>query len=207
MSAAWNTGIGDCVYYGAAIVFPQVVNNLYHQTGKISAYDVGTYAGLPNMAFVFAHMCHGLIVWVRRGPKWAMTGSAIIAAPLLSAAAADLDNKALTISLLIPGVYAIGVVESVSITTSKFPLRSQKEIGQSGGLSRSIRNFTLAVTVAVYTATLSNRLFITIPCEVYPIARDLRLPEGSLEALTSALKGVGSYVNVLGLKPQIKDVV
>ncbi|KAK4942349.1 hypothetical protein LTR10_017956 [Elasticomyces elasticus] len=207
MSAAWNTGIGACVYYGAAIVFPQVVNNLYYETGKISAYDVGTYAGLLNMAFVFAQMCHGFIVWATRGPKWAMIGAAIIAAPLLSAAAYDLDNKSLTIGLLIPGAYAMGIVESVSITTSTFPLRSQEEIGQGGGLSGSIRNFTSAIAVAVYTATLSNRLLTTIPQEVYPVARRLGLPESSLAALAAALKGASSYDSVPGLTPALKAAV
>lgn len=207
MSAAWNTGIGACVYYGAAIVFPQVVNNLYFATGKISAYDVGTYAGLLNMAFVFAQMCHGFIVWATRGPKWAMIGAAIIAAPLLSAAAVNLENKNLTIGLLIPGAYAMGIVESVSITTSTFPLRSQEEIGQGGGLSGSIRNFTSAIAVAVYTATLSNRLIVTIPQYVYPVARKMGLPDGSLTALTAALQGTGSYDSVKGLTPQIKNAV
>lgn len=204
MSAAWNTGIGACVYYGAAIVFPQVVNNLYYQTGKISAYDVGTYAGLLNMAFVFAQICHGFIVWATRGPKWAMIGSAIIAAPLLSAAAYDLDNKDLTIGLLIPGAYAMGIVESVSITTSTFPLRSQEEIGQGGGLSGSIRNFTSAIAVAVYTATLSNRLLTTIPKNVYPVALRLGLPEGSLPALAAALKGQAPYTSVPGITDEIQ---
>lgn len=207
MSAAWNTGIGACVYYGAAIVFPQVVKNLYYATGKISAYDVGTYAGLLNMAFVFAQMCHGFIVWATKGPKWAMIGSAIIAAPLLSAAAYNLDNKALTIGLLIPGAYAMGVVESVSITTSTFPLRSQEEIGQGGGLSGSIRNFTSAIAVAVYTATLSNRLLVTIPESVYPVARRLGLPEGSLAALAAALKGDASFSDVPGLTTAIREGV
>ncbi|EME78172.1 uncharacterized protein MYCFIDRAFT_200482 [Pseudocercospora fijiensis CIRAD86] len=57
----------------------------------------------------------------------------------------------------------MSIVESVSITTSTFPLRSQEEIGQGGGLSGSTRNFTSAIAVAVYTATLSNRLIATIP--------------------------------------------
>lgn len=207
MSAGWNTGIAASVYYGAAIVFPQVVNNLYYQTGKISAYEVGTYAGLLNMAFVFAQMCHGFVVWATGGPKWAMIGSAIIACPLLSAAAYDLSNKNLTIGLLIPGAYAMGLVESVSITTSTFPLRSQEEIGQGGGLSGSLRNFTSAIAVAIYTATLSNRLLKTIPQEVYPVARRLGLPEGSLTALADALKGAAPYTSVKGLTPEIKAAV
>ncbi|KAI1619588.1 hypothetical protein EDD37DRAFT_613912 [Exophiala viscosa] len=87
------------------------------------------------------------------------------------------------------------------------PLRSQEEIGQGGGLSGSIRNFTSAIAVAVYTATLSNRLLTTIPQEVYPVARRLGLPERSLAALASALKGASSYDSVPGLTPAIKAAV
>ena len=195
------------MYYGFAIIFPQVVTTLYFQRGLISEYDVGTLAGLVNMAFVFAQICHGFVVWATRGPKWAMIGSAIIACALLTAAAYDLDNKALTLGLIIPGAYAMGIVESVSITTSTFPLRSQEEIGQGGGLSGSTRNFGSAIAVAIYTATLSNRLLQTIPANVYPVARRLGLPEGSLETLTMALQGQGSYSAVQGLTQEIRQAV
>lgn len=164
-SAAWNTAIGACVYYGFSLVFPQVVNTLYLPTGQISQYDVGTLAGLAPMSFVFAQMCHGAIVWFT-GPRWAMIGSAVIGAALLTAASANLDDRSLTEGLLITGCYAMGILESVSITTSTFPLRSQEEIGQGGGLSGSIRNFGSAIAVAVYTATLDNRLVQTIPNNV-----------------------------------------
>lgn len=190
-----------------ALVFPQVVTTLYYQRGLISDYDVGTYAGLINMAFVFAQICHGFIVWATRGPKWAMIGSAIIAAPLLAATATNLDNIPLTLGLVIPGAFAIGVVESVSITTSTFPLRSQEEIGQGGGLSGSTRNFGSAIAVAIFTATLNNRLLVTVPNIVYPVARRMGLSEGSLPALTEALGGKGPYSAVQGLTPQIKQAV
>ncbi|KAF7187758.1 Trichothecene efflux pump TRI12 [Pseudocercospora fuligena] len=202
-SAAWNTGIGACVYYGFALVVPQVVTTLWYGRGEISEYDIGTLAGLTGMAFVFAQMCHGIIVWFT-GPKWAMIGSSIIAAALLTACAADLDNRPLTIGLLVPGAYAMGIVESVSITTSTFPLRSQEEIGQGGGLSGSTRNFTSAIAVAVYTATLSNRLIATIPQYVYPVARSLGLSENSFPALAMALQGKGSYTAVSGITPDIQ---
>jgi hypothetical protein len=158
-------------------------------------------------AFVFAQICHGFIVWATRGPKWAMIGSAIIACALLTAASYDLDNKALTLGLIIPGAYAMGIVESVSITTSTFPLRSQEEIGQGGGLSGSTRNFGSAIAVAIYTATLSNRLLQTVPNNVYPVARRLGLPEGSLKTLAAALQGKGDYGAVQGLTPRIKQAV
>ncbi|KAK3111051.1 hypothetical protein LTR53_014067 [Teratosphaeriaceae sp. CCFEE 6253] len=205
-SAAWNTGIAAGVYYGCAIIFPQVVNVVYYGRGEISQYDVGTLAGLGNMAFVFAQMCHGFIVWFT-GPKWAMIGAAVISVALLTAVAADLNNRAQTIGLLVCGAYAIGVVESVAITTSTFPLRSQEEIGQGGGLSGSTRNFVSAISVAIYTATLSNRLIQTIPKNVDPVALAQGLPGGSLAALHSALQGAASYDAVPGLTSAIREAV
>ena len=205
-SAAWNTGIGACVYYGFSLVFPQVVVTLYYGRGEIDAYTIGTLAGLVPMSFVFAQMCHGFIVWFT-GPKWAMIGAAVIAAALLTAASYDLDNKALTEGLIIPGAFAMGIVESVSITTSTFPLRSQEEIGQGGGLSGSTRNFTSAIAVAVYTATLSNRLLVTIPQYVYPVALKHGLKHAALAPLALALQGKGSYGSVPGITPAIKTAV
>ncbi|KAF2636610.1 MFS general substrate transporter [Massarina eburnea CBS 473.64] len=205
-SAAWNTGIAAGVYYGFGIVFPQIVQTVYYGRGEISEYDIGTLAGLVPMCFVFAQMCHGPIVWFT-GPKWAMIGFAIIGCALLTAASTDLNNRALTMGLIIPGAFAMGIVESVSITTSTFPLRSQEEIGQGGGLSGSTRNFVSAIAVAVYTATLGNRLLITIPQNVYPVARSMGLPEGSLESLSNALQGKGSYDLVNGLTPAIRAAV
>jgi hypothetical protein len=203
MAAAWNTGIGACVYYGAAIVFPQVVNVIYYGGGQISKSDIGVYAGLLNMAFVFAQSLHGLIVAACRGPKWAMIGAAIIAAPLLSAAAYDLSDKSLTCGLLFTGAFAMGIVESVSITTSTFPLRSQEELGQGGGLSGSIRNFTSAIAIAVYVSTLNNRLATTVPANVDPLVNQ-GLLASSLPALIAALSGTGSYDAVQGLTPTLK---
>ena len=89
----------------------------------------------------------------------------------------------------------MGIVESVSITTSTFPLRSQEEIGQGGGLSGSTRNFVSAIAVAVFTATLSNRLLVTVPKHVYPVARNHGVPESSLPALVNALQGKTSCVS------------
>lgn len=205
-SAAWNTGIAAGVYYGFSIVFPQVVTVIYYGRGEISEYDVGTLAGLAPMAFVFAQMCHGPIVWFT-GPKWAMIGAAIIGTAFLTACAADIDNRPMTEGLLVVGAYAMGIVESVSITTSTFPLRSQEEIGQGGGLSGSTRNFVSAISVAIYTATLSNRLNQTIPKNVNPVALAQGLPASSLTALAAALQGSGSYAAVQGLTPTIRAAV
>jgi MFS family permease len=184
----------------------QIVSIIYYGRGEISEYDVGTLAGLAPMSFVFAQMCHGPIVWFT-GPKWAMIGSAFIGVGCLTACAADIDNRALTQGLLIVGCYAIGIVESVSITTSTFPLRSQEEIGQGGGLSGSTRNFVSAISLAVYTTTLSNRLNVTIPARVYAVATGLGLPTSSLAALGAALRGNVGYDAVPGITDAIRAAV
>ncbi|KAK4498863.1 hypothetical protein PRZ48_009373 [Zasmidium cellare] len=206
MSAAWNNGLGACVYYGGAIVFPQVVTTLYYGRGQISDYDVGTLAGLINMAFVFAQAVHGFFEWVL-GPRWCLIGSSTVACALLTATAADLANKSLTLGLVIPGSFAIGLVESVATTTSTFPLRSQEEIGQGGGLCGSIRNFTSAIAVAIFTAVLANRLTTTVGKEVAPVALGMGLPESSLPALSMALQGKGQYSAVPGINQGIQDAV
>jgi hypothetical protein len=206
MSAAWNTGLAAGVYYGFSYIFPQLVTVIYYGRGEISEYDIGTLAGLAPMSFVFAQMCHGPIVWFT-GPKWAMIGGAIIGVACLTACAADIDNRALTQGLLIVGCYAMGIVESVSITTSTFPLRSQEEIGQGGGLSGSIRNFVSAIALAVYTTTLNNRLNETIPARVNAVATGLGLPASSLAALGAALRGNAGYDAVPGMTDAIRAAV
>lgn len=205
-SAAWNTGIAAGVYYGFSIVFPQIVTVIYYGRGEISEYDIGTLAGLAPMSFVFAQMCHGPIVWFT-GPKWAMIGAAVIGVACLTSCAADIDNRKLTEGLLIVGCYAMGIVESVSITTSTFPLRSQEEIGQGGGLSGSTRNFVSAISLAVYTATLNNRLNVTVPSRIDSVATAMGLPASSLAALAAAVRGTASYDAVPGLTNAIREAV
>lgn len=205
-SAAWNTGIAAGVYYGFSLVFPQIVTTIYYSRGEISEYDIGTLAGLAPMAFVFAQMCHGFIVWFT-GPKWAMIGAAVIGVACLTACAANIDDRPLTMGLLIVGAYAEGIVESVSITTSTFPLRSQEEIGQGGGLSGSTRNFVSAISLAIYTATLNNRLNQTVPANINSVATGLGLPASSLAALAAAVRGNGSFDAVPGLTNAIREAV
>ncbi|KAK3679250.1 hypothetical protein LTR78_000811 [Recurvomyces mirabilis] len=181
MAAAWNNGLG-------------------------AEYDVGTLAGLTAMAFVFAQVCHGFVEWIT-GPKWGTRGAALCGCALMTACATDLGNRPLTIGLLIPGAFCMGLVEGISTTTSTFHLRSQEEIGEGGGLCGSIRNFTSAIAVAIYTATLSNRLDKTIPQYVAPVALRMGLPQGSLQSLYAAVQGKASYDLVNGLTPAIKEAV
>jgi hypothetical protein len=133
-----------------------------------------------------------------------MIGVAVISALLLSAAATNLDNLPQTAALLFIGAFAMGIVGSVSITTSTFPLRSQEEIGPGGGLSGSIRNFTSAIAIAVCMSTLNNRLASTIPANIVPVAEQGNLPTSSIPALVAALTGAGGFDAVTGLPSATK---
>lgn len=205
-SAAWNTGIAAGVYYGFGIVFPQLVSTVYYGRGEISEYEVGTLAGLVPLAFGCAEFMHGPIVWVT-GPKWGMIGAAVIGCVLLTTSCVNLNNLALTKGLVICGAFSMGIVEAVAITTSTFPLRSQEEIGQGGGLSGSLREFVSAIAVAVYTSTLNNRLTQTIPRHVFPVALEMGLPEASLSSLEAALGGKVPFSSVVGMIPAIQEAV
>lgn len=77
----------------------------------------------------------------------------------------------------------------------------------SGGLCGSIRNFTSAIAVAIYTAVLSNRLDTTIPARVGPVALNLGLPRSSLESLYQAVQGKISQDAVPQLTNQIWEAV
>lgn len=61
--------------------------------------------------------------------------------------------------------------------------------------------------MAIYTATLSNRLDVTIPKHVAPVAMAMGLPKASLPALYLAVQAKGSYSAVQGLTPAIKAAV
>jgi hypothetical protein len=66
------------------------------------------------------------------GPKYGTMGAAICGCALMTACSTDLGNRPLTIGLLVPGAFCMGMVEGISTTTSTFPLRSQEEIGEGG---------------------------------------------------------------------------
>jgi len=59
----------------------------------------------------------------------------------------------------------------------------------------------------MYTATLNNRLNVTVPKHVDPVALARGLPASSLTALAAALQGSGSYADVMGLTPAIQEAV
>lgn len=208
MSVAWLTAIGNGIYYGFSIVWPQAVANIYRYQGDGMSYSrFSTLSGLVPMCFVLGQIS-GTVLCTFIGPRPGIIATISISAPLLCAAAADPTRMELTMGLIAAGCLLTGMMEGMAICTSTFPLRDQKEIGEGGGLSGTIRAFGSVVAVAVYSAVLANRMDKTIPQYLYPAAEGAGLPKSSLPALVAGLGGSGSLdaTIVPGLNPAVLKI-
>lgn len=191
MSVAWLTAIGNGIYYGFSIVWPQAVANIYLYQGDGLSYErFSTLTGLVPLCFVLGQIV-GTVICTFTGPKPGIIFTVSVGSPLLCAAAANPLNMYLTMGLIASGALLTGMMEGMAICTSTFPIRDQKDIGEAGGLSGTIRAFGSVVAVAVYSAVLSNRLETTIPQFLYPAVQQAGLPQSSLAALVAGLGGSG----------------
>ena len=205
MAVAWLTAIGSGIYYGFSVVWPQAVANIYQYQGDGLSYSrFSTLSGLVPMCFVLGQI-FGTVLCTFIGPRPGLIATISISAPLLCAAAADPTRIELTTGLMAAGCLFIGMMEGMAICSTTFPLRDQKEIGQGGGLSGTIRAFGSVVAVAVYSAVLANRMDKTVPQYLYPAAERGGLPKSSLPALVAGLGGNGSLdaTTVPGLNPTV----
>ena len=205
MAVAWLTAIGSGIYYGFSVVWPQAVTNIYRYQGDGLSYSrFSTLSGLVPMCFVLGQI-FGTVLCTFIGPRPGLIATVSISAPLLCAAAADPTRMELTTGLMAAGCLFIGMMEGMAICSTTFPLRDQKEIGQGGGLSGTIRAFGSVVAVAVYSAVLANRMDKTVPQYLYPAAERAGLPKSSLPALVAGLGGNGSLdaTTVPGLNPAV----
>ena len=208
MSVALVTSIGSGIYYGFSIVWPQAVADIYRYQGDgLSDSRFSTLSGLVPMCFVLGQI-FGTILCTFIGPRPGIIATISISAPLLCAAGADPSRMELTVGLMTAGCLFIGMMEGMGICTTTFPLRDQKEIGEGGGLSGTIRAFGAVVAVAVYSAVLANRMDKTIPQYLYPAAERAGLPKSSFPALVAGLGGSGTLdaTTVPGLNPGVLTI-
>lgn len=151
------------------------------------------------MCFVFGQISGTFIAnWVP--PKPILIGALFCGSPLLAAVAANPLNRHLTIGLMVPGILAIGMAEGVGIALNTFPLRTQEEIGTAGGLSGTIRAFSVAVGTVVYTTILNNRLSSTISTNVVPVMVDAHLPSSNF---TTIIKSLNNGLPLTGPKSAV----
>lgn len=129
----------------------------------------------------------------------ATIGTALLAAVSVSTQ----HTEALTLALLITGIFFLGIAEAVSLTMTGIVIKNQDEIGTAVGLSASLRSLAGGLAASIYVTILTNRLGETIPAEVVPAAIGAGLPESSLPALLGALSGQVSPESVEGATPEI----
>ena len=129
----------------------------------------------------------------------------MLAAPIITAAAANPLNQHLTEGLITTGSLLIGMMEAQAATTSTFQLRTQEDIGTAGGLSGAIRSFVSVLAIAIYSTVLTNRLTKNVAKYVPVAVEQAGLPASSVPALIQGLSGSGSLSAsaVPGLSPAI----
>lgn len=93
----------------------------------------------------------------------------------------------MTLGFLISGNFILGAADGVALPMTTFPIRSQEEIGTAGGLSGSIRLTGTSIAVAMYSSILNNRLAVTVPNNVGPVALQEGVSESAIPALIDAL--------------------
>lgn len=198
MAVSWLTGFASSCYYALVLLWPAAVINIYDVEGDYES----TMFALPAMSFVFGQIGGGLIASYT-GPKLPTIVLMIIATPLIGAAATNPINMPMTMGFVITGYFAAGAADSIAITTTTFPIRSQDEIGTAGGLSGFLRLFVSTVSVAVYSTVLANRLTTTLPSQIALAVADTNLPDSSIPALVSALSGNSPLTDVPGITDQV----
>lgn len=201
---AWIAAIGSSVFYAYALIWPMAVAVLYSE--QDDSYKA-TISSLTAMGIVFGQILGGYFATFV-GPKWGTIVTMYISVPLLAAAAYNPLNMNLTMGLITAGCLFIGMMESIVVTASTFPIKTQEEIGTAGGLAGTIRVFGSTIATAILSTTLTSRLADTIPQYVVPAVSNAGLPATSIPALISGLGGLTTLntTTVPGLTDQIVAV-
>ncbi|KAF2639896.1 hypothetical protein P280DRAFT_519279 [Massarina eburnea CBS 473.64] len=119
----WLTAIGNGIYYGFSIVWPQAVANIYRYQGDGLSYSrFSTLSGLTPMCFVLGQI-FGTVVCTYTGPNPGIIATITISAPILCAAAADPLNLSLTMGLIATGCFFTGMmVRTPPLSSEDLPL-------------------------------------------------------------------------------------
>ena len=91
-------------------------------------------------------------------------------------AVVSLDNQSLTVSLMVIGGFALGMIEGIAVTMSRIAIQDQSGIGTALGFATSVRTLRGSIATTIYMTVLSNRLGTTIPALVLPAAIRAGLP-------------------------------
>lgn len=191
-------GLGGTVYYGFAIIWPQMVFGIYTTDvhyGSILAF-------VPTVAITVGTCCSGVSRYITH-TKLQIVISAVIGIPLVAACAClTVDNQDTILGLMITGCFFVGYIEGVGVTGTALSLEDQADIGVGTGVAATMRGVIATLGTAVYVSVLSNRLAQTIPQEVPKALIGADLPASSIEAFIGAIS-TGSFDDVPGATESI----
>ncbi|KAF1362122.1 TRI12-domain-containing protein [Lizonia empirigonia] len=172
---AWIAAIGSAVYYAYALIWPTwVAVMLSERSWQYRA----TITCLTSLGITAGQIIGGYIATFT-GPKYGAIIFMYTSVPVLAAAAYNPLNISLTMALITTGCLLNGMMETIVINASTFPLKTQEEIGTAGGLAGSIRSFGSTIATTILSTTLTTRL----------AASNAGLPATSIPSLISGLGG------------------
>jgi hypothetical protein len=97
------------------------------------------------------------------------------------------DTKNTACALVFMGCFFVGWIENVCLSLTTIALENQAEIGTGAGVAGSVRAAISAISAAVYSAILSNRLTQTISTEVPSALIKAGLPSTSVAQFVAAI--------------------
>lgn len=194
-------GLGGTVYYGFAIVWPQMVFGIY----TTDLHYGSILAMIPTVAITVGTCSSGLSRYLTR-TKIQIIVSAILGATLVAACAClTLDNRSTVLGLMIPGCFFLGFIEGVGVTATALSLRDQAEIGIGTGIAATMRGVIATFGTTIYIVVLTNRLETTIPQQVPGALIEAGLPASSIPAFIAGISK-GSFAGVPGVTQSIISV-
>lgn len=205
VACAINLGLGASVYYGMAIIWPNMVAVLYTDDGGASMY-AGWLNCITGTLIVAGQLSAGALSAAIGKQRFQVIVALVAGGALLAAVASCGPNDLVRAAVLISfGCYAIGWNESVCLVTAGIEVEDPQEIGTALGAAGSIRSAISTVAATVYVVVLINRLAVTIPAVVPPAVVAAGLPESSVVAYLTAF-GTGNFTGIEGLTPAISAI-
>ncbi|KAH7088006.1 fungal trichothecene efflux pump [Paraphoma chrysanthemicola] len=191
-------GIGPTIFYGFAIVWPQMVFGLYTTDVKYGSL----LSVIPTVAFTGGTCCSAFVRYIRK-QRIQIIVCASIGAPLVAACACmTVDNRDTIIGLMFTGCFFLGYIEGAGVTATAVSLEDQADIGVGSGVAATLRGVFATFGAAIYVLVLRTRLTTTIPQQVPPALIRAGLPVSSIPAFIAAFQ-TGEFAKIPGVSASI----
>jgi hypothetical protein len=197
-----NLGLGASVYYGMAIIWPQMVAVLYTNDGGASIH-AGFLSSLIGLMIIAGQLTGGSLAVVIGKTKIQCICVLTIAAGTLTAVASCGPDDFIRATVLIClGCFFVGWNETLCLANAGIDIDDQREIGTAIGAAGSMRSAISTLASTVYVVILTNKLTENIPAIVPPAVIGAGLPATSLVPFLTGFS-TGNFTGIPGLTPEI----